>query len=66
MTMTQAADPHPKVGLAHPENDGRTHPRVDIAVDPLEGTNPCATGAPNALAVLAASEAGGLPHAPDL
>ena len=41
-------------------------PRVDIAVDPLEGTNLCATGAPNALAVLAASESGGLLHAPDL
>ena len=54
-----------KVGLA-------THapkslfPQVDIAVDPLEGTNLCATGAPNAIAVLAASEKGGLLHAPDL
>ena len=41
-------------------------PEVDIAVDPLEGTNLCATGAANALAVLAASEKGGLLHAPDL
>lgn len=54
-----------KVGLA-------THapkslfPQVDIAVDPLEGTNLCAVGAPNAIAVLAASEKGGLLHAPDL
>src|SRR5256885_665428 len=39
---------------------------VDIAVDPLEGTNLCATGAPNAIAVLAASNKGGLLHAPDL
>jgi fructose-1,6-bisphosphatase class II len=39
---------------------------VDIAVDPLEGTNFCALGAPNAIAVLAASEKGGLLHAPDL
>jgi fructose-1,6-bisphosphatase class II len=38
---------------------------VDIAVDPLEGTNLCATGAPNAIAVLAASNRGGLLHAPD-
>jgi fructose-1,6-bisphosphatase class II len=38
---------------------------VDIAVDPLEGTNLCATGAPDATAVLAASERGGLLHAPD-
>jgi len=39
---------------------------VDIAVDPLEGTNLCATGAANAIVVLAASERGGLLHAPDL
>jgi len=41
-------------------------PEVDIAVDPLEGTNLCATGAPNAIAVLAASEKGGLLNAPDI
>ena len=41
-------------------------PAVDIAVDPLEGTNLCATGAPRAIAVLAASERGGLLHAPDI
>src|SRR5437879_9721797 len=40
-------------------------PQVDIAVDPLEGTNLCATGAANAITVLAASERGGLLHAPD-
>ena len=39
---------------------------VDIAVDPLEGTNLCATGSPDAIAVLAASERGGLLHAPDV
>ena len=39
--------------------------RGDIAVDPLEGTNLCATGSPNAIAVLAASNRGGLLHAPD-
>jgi fructose-1,6-bisphosphatase/sedoheptulose 1,7-bisphosphatase-like protein len=39
---------------------------IDIAVDPLEGTNLCATGAANAIAVLAASERGGLLHAPDI
>ena len=38
---------------------------MDIAVDPLEGTNLCATGTPNSIAVLAASEPGGLLHAPD-
>ena len=55
-----------KVGLAQKATDGRTFPAIDIAVDPLEGTNLCATGAPNALAVLAAAESGGLLHAPDL
>ena len=56
------------VGTAAKEGGGglRACRRVDIAVDPLEGTNLCATGAPNALAVLAASNRGGLLHAPDL
>jgi len=45
---------------------GPGHFAVDIAVDPLEGTNLCATGANNAITVLAASERGGLLHAPDL
>jgi fructose-1,6-bisphosphatase class II len=39
---------------------------VDIAVDPVEGTNLCATGAPGAVAILAAAERGGLLHAPDV
>ena len=57
-----------KVGLANLLNgrSGLGAPQVDIAVDPLEGTNLCATGAPGAIAVLAASERGGLLHAPDL
>src|SRR5260370_10774823 len=45
--------------------DGTEVPEVDIAVDPLEGTNLCATGGPGSITVLAASEAGGLLHAPD-
>ncbi|HVL54035.1 MAG TPA: class II fructose-bisphosphatase [Vitreimonas sp.] len=44
---------------------GRFLAEVDIAVDPLEGTNLVATGQPNAITVLAASERGGLVHAPD-
>jgi fructose-1,6-bisphosphatase II len=44
---------------------GATDARIDIAVDPLEGTNLCATGAPSSICVLAAAEAGGLLHAPD-
>ncbi len=49
-----------RVGRGAPED-----PEVAIAVDPLEGTNLCATGAPGAIAVLAASERGGLLRAPD-
>ena len=52
-----------KVGAHFP--DGTPVPKIDIAVDPLEGTNLCATGAPGAITVLAASEHGGLLHAPD-
>jgi fructose-1,6-bisphosphatase II len=59
-----------KVGMVNAKNiDGPRAARydeVDIAVDPLEGTNLCATGAANAIAVLAASNRGGLLHAPDL
>jgi fructose-1,6-bisphosphatase II len=40
-------------------------PEVDIAVDPLEGTNLCAEGRPGALAVLAVGERGALLGAPD-
>ncbi len=55
-----------RVGMAARADGPMALPKIDIAVDPLEGTNLCATGAPNALAVLAASEGGGLLHAPDL
>jgi fructose-1,6-bisphosphatase II len=44
----------------------KSGPAVDIAVDPLEGTNLCATGDSGAIAVLAAAEQGGLLHAPDI
>ena len=57
-----------KVGLGHkarPEEQDR-YPEVDIAVDPLEGTNLCATGSANAISVMACSEKGGLLHAPDV
>jgi fructose-1,6-bisphosphatase class II len=49
-----------KVGRGRVED-----PEVTIAVDPLEGTNLCATGSPGAIAVLAASGPKGLLHAPD-
>jgi len=40
-------------------------PKVDVALDPLEGTTICATGGPNSLAVLAMAEQGGFLNAPD-
>jgi len=59
-----------KVGMVNANDIAGPRPvrfdEVDIAVDPLEGTNLCATGSSNAIAVLAASNRGGLLHAPDL
>jgi fructose-1,6-bisphosphatase class II len=53
-----------KVGA---DKDGSLgYPEIDIAVDPLEGTNLCATGSNNAIAVLAAASKGGLLYAPDI
>ena len=49
-----------QVGVALPGQ-----PEIDIAVDPLEGTNLVAMGLANAITVLAASEKGGLLNAPD-
>jgi len=49
------------------EKVGRgTGPKIDIALDPLEGTTICATGGPNSLAVLAIAEEGCLLNAPDV
>jgi fructose-1,6-bisphosphatase class II len=54
------------VNLSPEEPRARRVVAVDLAVDPLEGTRLCATGAGNAIAVLAASERGGFLHTPDL
>lgn len=53
-------------GRDYDESVRDTFPEIDIAVDPLEGTNLCALGAANAIAVLAAAERGGLLNAPDI
>lgn len=57
-----------KVGWGHkvPPADADAYPEVDIAVDPLEGTNLCAMGTSNAIAVMACAEKGGLLRAPDV
>jgi fructose-1,6-bisphosphatase II / sedoheptulose-1,7-bisphosphatase len=47
------------------EKVGSGGPKVDIALDPLEGTTICATGAPNALAVIAMADGDNLLHCPD-
>jgi fructose-1,6-bisphosphatase II len=46
-------------------NERRQQPAIDIAVDPLEGTNLVALGQAGAITVLAASNKGGLVNAPD-
>ncbi len=46
-------------------NDNESAPRVDIAVDPLEGTNLCATGQPDSIAVIAVADDGQFLNAPD-
>ena len=48
------------------EKVGRGGPKIDIALDPLEGTTITAKGAPNALAVIAMAEHGGFLNAPDV
>ena len=55
-----------KVGRGHKENGVGSGPKIDIALDPLEGTTITAKAGPNALAVLAISEEGGLLNAPDV
>ena len=53
-----------KVGAGwHTNSD--SSPKVDIAVDPLEGTNLCATGAPDAISVIAIADDGQFLNAPD-
>jgi fructose-1,6-bisphosphatase II / sedoheptulose-1,7-bisphosphatase len=61
-------DHAPMLFIGEKVGANKDHPdaaRVDIAVDPLEGTNLCATGGAGSITVLAASEKGGLLHAPD-
>ncbi|WP_297209693.1 MULTISPECIES: class II fructose-bisphosphatase [Thermodesulfovibrio] len=57
-------DEAPMLYIGEEVGDG-SGPEVDIAVDPLEGTNLCATGMPNALTVMAVTEKNGLLYCPD-
>ncbi len=58
-------DQAPMLYIGEPVGSGHG-PEVDIAVDPVEGTNLVARGLPNSLSVIAASDRGGLLHAPDI
>ncbi len=59
-------DEAPMLYIGELVGDGKPgQPEIDIAVDPLEGTNLVAKGVGNAITVLAASERGGLLNAPD-
>lgn len=58
-------DKAPMLYIGEKVGDG-AGPQIDIALDPLEGTGLCATGSPNALAVMAFAEKGGFLHAPDV
>ncbi|MBM3647557.1 MAG: class II fructose-bisphosphatase [Alphaproteobacteria bacterium] len=55
-----------KVGLAQSGKGQGGMPKIDIALDPLEGTTITAKGLPNALAVIAMAEHGGFLNAPDV
>jgi fructose-1,6-bisphosphatase II len=59
-------DQAPMLYIGEQVGEGKAdQPEIDIAVDPLEGTNLVAKGVGNAITVLAASERGGLLNAPD-
>ena len=57
-------DEAPMLYIGEKVGKGGPH-KVDIALDPLEGTNLCATGAANAISVIAIAEEGQFLHAPD-
>jgi fructose-1,6-bisphosphatase II len=59
-------DEAPMLYIGEIVGNGHANLRVDIAVDPLEGTNLCATGMPNAIATIAAACEGCFLHAPDM
>ncbi len=58
-------DEAPMLFIGEVVGSGRGY-EVDIAVDPVEGTNLVAKGLPNAISVIAVSERGGILHAPDV
>lgn len=59
-------DEAPMLYIGEIVGNGTNALRVDIAVDPLEGTNLCATGMPNSIATIATANEGCFLHAPDM
>lgn len=59
-------DEAPMLFIGEEVGTGKGELEVDIAVDPLEGTNLAANGTPGAISVMAMSEKGGLFHGPDI
>jgi len=59
-------DEAPMLYIGEVVGNGNGNQKVDIAVDPLEGTNLCATGMPNAIATIAVANEGCFLHAPDM
>ncbi len=58
-------DEAPMLFIGEKVGKGDSYPKIDIALDPLEGTTICARGGTNALAVIAIAEENGFLHAPD-
>ncbi|NTU60224.1 MAG: class II fructose-bisphosphatase [Deltaproteobacteria bacterium] len=59
-------DEAPMLYIGEIVGNGSSGMKVDIAVDPLEGTNLCAMGMPNSIATIAAANEGCFLHAPDM
>ncbi len=59
-------DEAPMLFIGEELGSGKGNLEVDIAVDPLEGTNLTADGAPGSVAVMAMAERGGIFHGPDI
>lgn len=59
-------DEAPMLYIGEQVGTGKGDLEVDIAVDPLEGTNLCADGCQGAIAVMAMAERGGIFHGPDI
>ncbi|MFW5986981.1 MAG: fructose-bisphosphatase class II, partial [Methanohalophilus sp.] len=59
-------DEAPMLYIGEEVGTGEGDLKVNIAVDPLEGTNLCADGVPGSISVMAMSEPNGLFHGPDV